>query len=201
MQVKNPKTGKPYHKRVVPVGGKRVLDILTDSLLDASENAIVSRVKFREAWVLRAEESDAKIRLTLFQKKKTSKPRADEPAEAAAEAGSTLKTAPAEAEPPTEASAEEQALVLKMQELLERNTALRKFLQSKFDPADFRAELPSWLMKSLIFETAKFNHKRDPQDLPRLLAAARADLHLSETFLLSFSQDRLRDEAGLPAGA
>jgi len=193
--VKNPKTGKPYLKRVVPVGGKPVLDILTDSILDAKENAVVCRVKFREAWILRAEDSDQKIKQVVFQKKKTRTLRQDEILEAAVDSSPTLKTAPSQAEAPTDVSAEEQALVLKMQELLERNKALRKFLQSKFDPADFRAELPSWLMKSLIFETAKFNHKKDPQDLPRLLAAACADLHLSQSFLLTFSQDRLKEDS------
>ena len=194
VQVKNPKTGKLYSKRVVAVGGKRVLDILTDAILDAAENAVVSRVRFREPWILRAEESDLKIKQTVFQKKKTRNLRPDDPAEAADPGSSpTLKTAPVLADNEAEVPAEEQALILKMQELLERNTALRKFLQSKFDPSDFRAELPGWLMKSLIFETAKFNHKKDSQDLCRQLAAARAELHLSESFLLNFSHDRLKE--------
>jgi hypothetical protein len=49
-------------KRVVPVGGKRVFEIVKDAILKAPQNFILNKIKSYDSWIIQVEESHEKMR-------------------------------------------------------------------------------------------------------------------------------------------
>ena len=195
--VQHPKSGIKYTKSIVPVGGKRIQEILTDLVLSAKENCILVRVTAKDRLVERIEQADEAIKKQLVQKKKTKSTNQGETAEKPPTTktnGLTTNKMPSSQEIvdiKSDIDPYEEEMKGKMSVLLEKNKALSRFIQSRFNPKDFKVNVSSSLMKSLILETARFNSKREEVDPIEFLKVGRSRTQVSESFLRSFDNSQV----------
>ena len=144
-------------KRIVPVGSKRVLDILFEGIMSAPENSLLSRVHAHDPLLKKVEE--------VIKSKATKKLR---------ESGSLImgrkKTVPDFETSVVKLSNDdkgESTSILKdddaakFAQMMEKNFALKKFLENKVDVSKFEVKIAPLMMRGIIYEVYKFYSKRE----------------------------------------
>jgi hypothetical protein len=186
-------------KKVVPIGGRKVLDILKNTVLRSPENFILSKIKSYEPWIFQAEEAFEKLRKEARRlsrqvtggKSFGSGKQEEGAAASLLKASSRLNLSNPSNEEITEESGSDYSddRKAKIHNLLSQKPEIRKFFEARFDPNEFKIEVPSQMMKSLIMETARFLASREERDIDKALLIARDTVELGEGFLNKFSKD------------
>lgn len=145
-------------KRIAAVGARRVLDILSESILEAPENSLLYRVHAHDPLLIKVDtmvKSKNSRRLKesgsmIFGRKKTNQD---------VESSIAMKSSTESPnEPPSPSKDEDGHRVLN---IMEKNIALKLFLGNKLDLSKFEVKIAPLLMKGIIFEVYKFYSKRE----------------------------------------
>jgi hypothetical protein len=186
-----------YRKRVMPVGDRRVFDIIKSSIVQAPYNFILDQVKPSEEWITQTELANERLMsmtkrysrqatggksFMLGKKDGLSTDLIKRPSGSGRVAGQS-------SEEPSESSESEYSAETKqkIQHMIKTRPAIRRFLETRFDPSKFAVSISSQQMKSLILETARFGASCEGRDASIELANARKSVELGEDFLNKFA--------------
>lgn len=187
---------KTRPKKVVPIGGRRVFDILKEAIIRAPENFILNKIEPLDLWIAKTEEAYAKIRhdsrrlanQSSEERSFTAGRKEDGVVGGSRKDMSRGKTMLLSLENLPEVIESEQTDTpkAKVQQLISSRPEIKKFFEARFDPTKFRVEVSSQQMKSLIMETARFCSSNQGNDLKKALAVARQTINLGPHFLDKF---------------
>lgn len=188
-------------KRVVPVGGRRVFEILKAAILKSPQNFILNKIKSYETWIIQVEESyermrrDAKrLSRQMTGGKSFASPKREDGGQISFNKASSriILSNPSQDEIIEESDSDySDDRKARIHELLNQKPEIKKFFEARFDPMKFKVEVSSQAMKSLIMETAKFCSNREERDIDKALAIARQTVDLGEGFLNKFIPEEL----------
>lgn len=145
-------------KRIVAVGSRRVLDILFESIMEAPENSLLYRVHAHDPLLIKVDEmvkskNSRKLKESgsmVFGRRKTNQD---------VESSIAMRMSTEGPNEPSSPSKDEEGQ--RVMDFMEKNIALKKFLENKVDLSKFEVKVPPLLMKGIIFEVYKFYSKRE----------------------------------------